>query len=57
MLLVTERTESLAVPRKRSDGAGADDDDWNPFAISKWALRYRPTKRILELARPRVLEK
>ncbi|CAG9863906.1 unnamed protein product [Phyllotreta striolata] len=53
---ISVRTEALAVPRKRMEGVGLDDEDWNPFAVSKWALRYRPTKRIMELSKPRVYE-
>lgn len=49
--LATERILQMAQPKKISDKS-KDDEDFNPWAISKNALKYKPTPRILELSKP-----
>lgn len=41
----------MAQPKKISDQS-KDDEDFDRWAISKNALKYKPTPRILELSKP-----
>lgn len=52
LFLVTPRVEALSVPKTTREKA-KDDDDFDPWAIPKNALKYKATPRILDLAKPR----
>lgn len=41
----------MAQPKKSSEKS-KEDEEVDPWAISKNALKYKPTARILELAKP-----
>lgn len=52
-ILGNERIEKLAQPSFSAREAKKQDDDrYDPFVISKNALKYKATPRILELAKP-----